>query len=509
MQDIRNSFHIKRPIPFSGSIILSSIFCLLTTTAFAISIEVEDTVGSGEIPVMGQAAPFRGAWNSPDQGIDFDSMLIQGLLRKGLWYPARDHALKTIRDGNPNITPLGTLALTAVITDDQATVNAVMEKLRGIDHEDYYTPLTQGVIELKKGKAQAAAKYFQTVLAKYPHDTLAQYFQAEVLNSQGKQKQALALLHELLQATPEFAPALVATARLESREQLNPRIIEMMEKAITIDPTNAAYRRRLAEMYENAGQHERARETLIALVKAIPGVKESYLNSAWQLLYVGNAAQALHQIDKSFELFGPSALGHLIRAMANIDLGNIDNIEQHLHAYLQSAEDKGQAHYASGLCHLALDKAQQAQRDFQAAQQNQANNIQALLNMAVTLQLQGEYKLAQQYVEQAEQGGEDVNILNFIRAHLELGRGNQQRYKQLLAKAKAIIPTREQMDLGVAHLSGPERQSIATLRNLSLIMLMNKWDNQALKLAERILEMNKNDPVATHFRQLIHNRRGE
>jgi tetratricopeptide (TPR) repeat protein len=282
----------------------------------------------------------------------------------------------------------------------------------------------------------------------------------------------------------------------------------MVEKAIAIDPTNAAYRRRLAEMYERTGQHERAREILMALVKAIPGVKESYLNSAWQLLHVGNSTEALRQIDKSFELFGPSALGHLIRAMANIDLGTTQEVEQHLDAYLQSADDKGQAHYATGLCYLALDKAQQAQRAFQAALEAQADNIQALLNLAVVMQWQGKYKQAQHYIKQAEQGGEDANILNFIRANLELSRGNLQAYTQLFGKTKAIIPPREHMDLNISHLSQAERQSIARLRNLSLIMLLNKWDNQAVKLSERILEIDNKDPIATHLRQLIQSKRG-
>jgi predicted Zn-dependent protease len=94
------------------------------------------------------------------------------------------------------------------------------------------------------------------------NDPLAMYFRGELLHAQHKDVEAIAAFNAVLKIWPEFAPALSATARLIAAKNAPKQILEtaisMSERAAHIEPMNLTYWNQTADLYDRAGQRDRA-----------------------------------------------------------------------------------------------------------------------------------------------------------------------------------------------------------------------------------------------------------
>jgi tetratricopeptide (TPR) repeat protein len=481
----------------------SRLYFALWVLAFA-GITTATTLTGPPTPEAAADALTSDAWLSVEDppeakgDLDVETRRAADALEKGQWNRALESATRAVRLGAQNGDTLGTIALAGTVLGDRKWVDAALARLNDPASETRLGTLVGAVQDLKAGNDSAALQALASLLERSPQDPLALYFRGEAEHQAGWPAQALETFRRVKEVAPEFAPALAAAARLLAGSDID-EAVRLMELAAAIHPENLAYRRRLAEFYATAGRQAEANRLYVEILADIPGVRQQYLNAAWQMQRTGQPDKALQQVARAEQRWGPNALGSLIATMAEIDRGQPAAAKRHLTAYLDSSPDRSHALATAGLCHLALRDPDAAITHLEGATELQPGNSQARVNLAVARQLAGDRAGAARSIERAAAAGEHADVIAYVVANLALSKGDLALYEDRLAAAGRLLPGAVALSRPAAATTAVARRQTAAQHNLMLVMFLNQWHTQVIRSAERILSMLPDDALATYF----------
>lgn len=227
-------------------------------------------------PLLEFAASANSTTDLMVQGGASGGMALNAISR-GRWSNACSIATNVLARKVADVDALGVFALCAAIRNDAAAASSAIERLREAEPSAYYGLLTQGILELKAGSPERAEAAYKTVLRSRTADPLALYFSGEALHARRQDAEAIGTFRAVLKIWPDHAPALTAVARLlaapnASKESLNEALV-LTERATTIDPTNQAHWRLLAELCDRTGQQSRANAIALQWLSGPPKVK--------------------------------------------------------------------------------------------------------------------------------------------------------------------------------------------------------------------------------------------
>lgn len=481
-----------------GFALIGLAACLGCTYAHAVALGTGDpALSTASVPEA--SAPSPGV--IPNPSAEIKTIQAINALYLGVWDEALGLAATAITRGTQDIDALGAFAVAGVILGDRPVVEKALPKLLETEYPAHYSVIVQGILALQRGDAGAAEAYLGRVLEKKPNETLALYFRGETEHVRGDTATALTTFRQVAETAPEFAPALAAIARLLPEDQ-SKESIALMERAVAIHPANVAYRRHLADLYAKAGRQEDANRLYTEILRAIPGVKDQYLTTAWQLQRTGRPGEALKQVEKAVKHWGWTPLGSLVSAMASVDLGEEKQARKHLTDYLAGADDKAQAHLAAGLCFLALGDATGAQEQFNESLLLQPDNPQALANLAVATQMDRDMGASKETLRKAERSSEGAEVTAFVGMNLEFAMGDSPAYKQHWTAMESLFPGAENLKSPVAGIPADVRERVALQRNVMLVMFLNQWHTQTVRYADLTMLTLPGDAISGYLRAL-------
>ena len=191
------------------------------------------------------------------------SAAIGAALQRGQWRRACGIATNTLAGGVANLDALGTFGMCSALRNDKASTSTALQRLRDAEAAPgYYAGMTEGILLLRNGDAEKAESAFKTAMQARPGDPLALYFTGEAHHQLKRDAQAIASFKAALKRWPDYAPALASSARLLASPKATPQALKeavvMTERATAIEPMNLDYWKQMAELYDRAGQPERA-----------------------------------------------------------------------------------------------------------------------------------------------------------------------------------------------------------------------------------------------------------
>ena len=443
----------------------------------------------------------------PDQSTPADAVepgQAHEALANGHWLEAYKLATQVLAQRIPDADALGVLAVSSAMLGDQHVREAAIRKLLEVEAKPgYYYPLAQGITDLAGKKTQAALQQFNGILAQMPNDHLALYLHGQANEQLRKPADALRDYQAALKNHPDFSPALATAGQLLSAAGAHKEAVTLMERAVEVEPTNQAYRKALAQIYERAGQKDKARQVTADLIKNLPGAREAQLYNAFGLLRAGRASDAQKAAAEIIRLYGAQPVDHLLLAMAAADLRHYADIPQHVSEYLTAKHKDMSAVAGASLVYISIGDGKGALHLYETSGFNQTANAQARINLAVAQQLAGQPTEARKLLMQVPADGGSTNLPAFLVANLALAAGDLAAYRASLAQAEdflpgvAAIPTQ-----GEERLSTRQRVELANWRNVAALMLVNSWSTPLERMADRALAISPTDTLALYFKGL-------
>ncbi|MES1257499.1 MAG: tetratricopeptide repeat protein, partial [Acidobacteriota bacterium] len=101
---------------------------------------------------------------------------------------------------------------------------------------------------------EQARKEFVAELALNPADAVAEFQVAQILATQGKKPEAAARYERAAQLRPDFPEALIAVAKVRSDAQRYDEAIQLLERAVKLQPRGEIAHYNLMIAYRNAGR---------------------------------------------------------------------------------------------------------------------------------------------------------------------------------------------------------------------------------------------------------------
>lgn len=242
------------------ALILVAMSCALVAPSGTRAAPIDDKATPGALKGVQPTAP-----SVPVQGQDPFSnvtVMLGAELQRGSWRKACSIAADALARGEQNVDALGVFGMCAALRNDQAAANPALQRLRETEVPPYYAAMTEGILQLRSGAAEKANATFAAVLKSRPADPLALYFGGEAQHQLKRDAQAIASFKAVLKRWPDHAPALASAARLLAAPKAPPQelkeAVAMTERATAIEPMNLDYWKQMAELYDRAGQHDRA-----------------------------------------------------------------------------------------------------------------------------------------------------------------------------------------------------------------------------------------------------------
>jgi len=190
------------------------------------------------------------------------SGVLLGAVRRGQWKRACSVATDSLGHGEANVDALGVFGICSALANDRAAAATALQRLRTAEAKPYYATLTEGILQLRNAAPSEADATLRQILKSRPGDPLALYFDGEALHQLKRDPQAIAAFTAVLKRWPDHAPALAAAARLMASPTATPQALReavtLTERATAIEPMNLDYWRQMADLYERAGQRDRA-----------------------------------------------------------------------------------------------------------------------------------------------------------------------------------------------------------------------------------------------------------
>lgn len=159
-------------------------------------------------------------------------------------------------------------------------------------NEKVYAALGRFQLWIKRD-VEASVKYFSKALSLNPKDILLKENLCEAYIRNGQFFEARALVSDILQQAPNFAPAYRALADIEAWENKNiPEAQKLLRRAIDLDPAVPTYALKLALRFVDIGENALALHWLRYSLKVSPDHRSAKFVQGMILLLEGNLEEA-------------------------------------------------------------------------------------------------------------------------------------------------------------------------------------------------------------------------
>ena len=199
----------------------------------------------------------------------------------------------------------------------------------------------------QSGAKEDAVEILEVVAEDHPDASLAQLSLARFYNELGERSKALEKYQELLDYNPGLQQAIVEYGRLLEQDNTQ-AALELYESAVIFNPRAASVRQRLAQLYLNQHQVEKARDQLEAVSAQFP----SDLQVAAQLGLVYLELRAWPDAERIFQQLLDSGMRnqriYYFLALAQEEQGKVDQAIANLEQVSVSSEK-----YFDAALHLA------------------------------------------------------------------------------------------------------------------------------------------------------------
>jgi tetratricopeptide (TPR) repeat protein len=251
------------PMPSPRSSLLAALFAgtLACTAAWSTSItSTPDEPGAPASPLLESMNRSWAVQPLPSQGATGHDAMQS--LSQGRWASACATATNVLARRVADVEALGVFAVCSAITGDRDAAATAQARLKEAEPLPYFGPLTQGVLQLLDKQPEKAQASWWPLLQVRSDDPLVLYFEGEALHARQQSDQAVTAFRRVLEAWPDFAPALTAVARLSAGPKASAKALQtalsLAERATKIEPTNHGYWRLLAQLCRRTGQVGRA-----------------------------------------------------------------------------------------------------------------------------------------------------------------------------------------------------------------------------------------------------------
>jgi len=196
--------------------------------------------------------------------------------------------------------------------------------------------LATSFVHVRKGESEHAAEILRIALIERPGFLHARGYLGELLATQKKHKEALAVFDEYLTEVPGQPWVLVQRGYSKGKVGDHGGAIADTLAALALVPGAPAFRVELASRYIDAGKLEEARELLAKLVAEHPDMAVAYTRLGYVHLLLGDDRRAITVTEKAvgYGSYGQRrrdlAYAHLNLARAHGHGGAIDRAIAHL-----------------------------------------------------------------------------------------------------------------------------------------------------------------------------------
>ena len=179
------------------------------------------------------------------------------------------------------------------------------------------------------------------------------------LHQAGRSADAARCYHTLLARQPDHADALHLFGVLHHQNGYFPRAVELIGRAVALQPESAAYHANLAEAYRAFGQHQQAMDSCRTALRLRPDYPEAANNLGLALHALGRFAEAAAQFRAALQMRPDFALA---RNNLGTSLRELGQLGQALQAYRSAvALDPNLAMARSNLGAMLVDQGEPAE----------------------------------------------------------------------------------------------------------------------------------------------------
>ncbi len=364
-------------------------------------------------------------------------------------------------------------------------------------------------VQQEQGKPAEAVHWYRKALSIDPAYAIAVFRLAQSELSDGRESAAKKSFESLLSRQPGHVAALAGLARIAIRQSDYRQAIELLGKALKLNPAANQLRYPLAQALRQTGQEQAAKKQLalagqtrppvadpvLAAVESLSRSSQLYLERGLALLRAGKDSMAVAQIEKALALNPDDAyaLATLGQALQLVD--RISAAAAAFERALALGLDDSSVHFRYGLALESLGQQDQADQQYAAALLLDHGFREARLMLASSMMRVGRYTDAEKHYRllvETDNGNAvfwyRLGLANLAqqdcpaamaaldRAHLiALTDGG---LLQALARAYSVCPDvsaeRKQRALELAHMIHDARPGVDTLETLAMASAANQ-----------------------------------
>lgn len=300
----------------------------------------------------------------------------------------------------------------------------------------------EAVAALQRGHLQDAERHTRAVLKDNDGDALAVHLLGVIAHQAGKNDAAIELVRKAIEldpAAPAFRNTLGFLLRLARKFD---EAIAALEEAIALKPDYSEARNNLGIALSEAGRVDEAIRSYEEALEAKPDFPEVLNNLGNILARNGRLEDALTRYEAALELRPDYAEAWSNRGDATLALDRTKR-EEAAGYYRKAVESNprwADAWVKLGTTNHALERLEEAETALRKALRINPNNARCLNAIAATLEKRGKLSAAASHLRHAlTVAPDDVAALKAL-GHITLKLGNAVEAKHVLARARELVP---------------------------------------------------------------------
>lgn len=227
-----------------------------------------------------------------------------------------------------------------------------------------------------------------------PSDVLALVARSERLRFEGDLVGARRDAERALQLEPNNARALEALGAVEVTEGNLTQGLDLLSRAISIEPSATAYTRR-ASVYRRQGQYDLAQVDLDAAFRIDPTNADAFFQQGLLSYFTADYERAIVAFTENLKTYVNDPLGHYWRGVSYYELGRYEEAVADLNVAVERCVSECYFdHRMRGMALIGLRRWDDAKRDFDTALSLNPSIGEAYMGLAVVDAVQGRLRSA-------------------------------------------------------------------------------------------------------------------
>lgn len=374
--------------------------------------------------------------------------------------------------------------------------------IEGISHAGRYEVLTlRGRAHREMGDLKSAHRSFDQAIAYNDKLVEAYLGKSRAFSAAGEYVKAESWLNIALERDPASSELLFEKANLRRRQGDNDSAEELYTRVLTATPGHMRARLGRASLNLSLGELEQARQDSEYVHLRVPRDPDAALLYAQALSGLGqsdearevlhNASASLSRIDEKEIVQQPGLLR--IAALISLKQGAIDRANLYLDRYVDLVPHEVRIRVISARVKLQLDDMEGALRVLEPVYKSGAQDAELFSLMGEAYLASERFDEAQVALEKAARLQPDSSLVNTRLALSKIGSGETEGAWQ---------------DLLTAH-SNSEGASVAAGIIMAIMLVRDNDNDQALSIAEELLERQPKNPVLHNLIGAVHLSRSE